>query len=101
MIEQHLLEKQPEIALLCKEYGIRRLRVFGSAANGEFNIATSDYDFLVDWEQDQSHPTLRWLMLRDKLVSILGRSVDLVDDTNIRNPYFAIAARSEAVPFYG
>jgi predicted nucleotidyltransferase len=35
---------------LCRRYGVRRLDVFGSAARGaDFDVATSDVDFLVQF----------------------------------------------------
>jgi predicted nucleotidyltransferase len=33
---------------LCRQYGVRRLAVFGSAAKGTFDPATSDLDFVVE-----------------------------------------------------
>ncbi len=44
-----LIEDNREaIAELCRQFGVRRLAVFGSAAKGTFDPATSDVDFLVD-----------------------------------------------------
>jgi predicted nucleotidyltransferase len=36
------------IRALCRQYGIRRLDLFGSAATGAFDPDTSDLDFVVD-----------------------------------------------------
>lgn len=43
-----LEEKRDEIAALCREFRIKRLDVFGSAATGELDSKTSDIDFLAD-----------------------------------------------------
>ncbi len=40
-------EKRKDIQDLCERYGVIRLAIFGSAARGEFDPATSDLDFLV------------------------------------------------------
>ncbi len=32
---------------LCERYGVERLKLFGSAARGEFDPANSDLDFIV------------------------------------------------------
>lgn len=47
-IEQNL----DAIHALCREYGVARLEVFGSAATGELDPNQSDIDFLIDYTQD-------------------------------------------------
>ena len=43
-----ILHKREAITALCREYGVARLEVFGSAARGsDFDPARSDADFLV------------------------------------------------------
>jgi predicted nucleotidyltransferase len=43
-----LIEHQHEaIAALCRQYGVLRLDLFGSAATGAFDPATSDLDFIA------------------------------------------------------
>ena len=43
-----LLEERLEpLRELCRRYGVERLEVFGSAAKGGFNPATSDLDFIA------------------------------------------------------
>jgi predicted nucleotidyltransferase len=44
-IEQH----RREIEALCREYGVERLALFGSAASGGFRANSSDLDFLVEF----------------------------------------------------
>ena len=45
LIERH----RDELADLCRRHHVRTLEVFGSAADGTFNPATSDLDFLVEF----------------------------------------------------
>jgi uncharacterized protein len=75
--------KREDVRDLCRRYGVARLDVFGSAARDRhFNEATSDFDFLVEFEAP-SDDLGRYLDLRDALESLLGRSVDLVDRKEI------------------
>ena len=77
LIEEH----REEIARLCRQYGVRRLDVFGSAARGaDFDPDTSDADFLVDFEPaSKMDPLKRYFGLAEDLKVILGRSVDLAE----------------------
>lgn len=83
LIEEH----RAEIAELCREFGVRRLEVFGSAATGAFDPATSDIDFLVDFEDRSPGYARRWLALECELSSLLGMPVDLLIEDSVRNPY--------------
>ena len=42
-----IAEHRAEIADLCRQYGVLRLDLFGSAATGAFNEETSDLDFVA------------------------------------------------------
>ncbi|HOX38209.1 MAG TPA: nucleotidyltransferase domain-containing protein [Candidatus Brocadiia bacterium] len=82
--------KREEIERLCREYGVARLEVFGSAADDSFDPETSDIDFLVEYEQGRNlGPWLAdYFALRDALQKLLGTSVDLVMAGASRNRYF-------------
>ena len=70
-------EKQAGIAAACLRHGVSRLDVFGSAARGsDFDVETSDADFLVDF--DVGYGADDFFGLKDDLEKVLGRSVDLV-----------------------
>ena len=64
---------------MCRRFDVLRLDVFGSAARGEdFDLATSDVDFLVEFaalEDDLA----RFLDFKQALEALLARRVDLVD----------------------
>lgn len=81
--------KKTEIIELCREYHVRSLAVFGSAARADdFDTEISDADFLIEFKTESTTPSLRTFFgLRDALATILNRSVDLVDPSNIENPY--------------
>jgi uncharacterized protein len=82
-------EKRGEIALLCERYGVRRLEIFGSAARGsDFDPASSDADFLVEFQPGSGiGPLKAFFDLRTDLTNALGRPVDLVEAGAVRNPY--------------
>jgi len=46
-LAQPLIDHHDEIVKLCRAYGVERLEVFGSAADGRFDPARSDFDFIV------------------------------------------------------
>ncbi len=75
LIEQH----RAAILALCREYGLARLELFGSAATDAFDPNRSDVDFLVEYPQDYDFgPWLsRFQELEQALTKVLGRDVDL------------------------
>lgn len=73
----------------CRRFGVRRLEAFGSATRGDFDPATSDFDFIVSFA-DRNPGTYadRYLDFDVALEQVLGRKVDLLTERSIRNPYF-------------
>jgi len=43
-----ITQNRKEIAALCRQFGIRKLELFGSATGPDFDEARSDLDFIVD-----------------------------------------------------
>jgi len=80
---------QPAIAELCQRHHVRKLEVFGSAARGnDFDPASSDADFLVEFADEAQTPTLQtFFSLRQELAQLIGREVDLAEAAALRNPY--------------
>jgi len=82
-------EKIQEIEALCKQYGVTKLELFGSAATGEFDEATSDLDFLVEFERPGPMGAFdQFFGLLDALETLFRRAVDLVELQCVSNPYF-------------
>lgn len=86
-------DKQKELAEICRQYDVVRLEIFGSAARGtDFDLETSDADFLVEFKQGSELGAFQQFFgLADALRNALGRDVDLVEDGAIRNPYLKAA----------
>ncbi len=91
-----------ELAEICRRHHVKRLEVFGSAAVGDFNPENSDIDFLVDYQllPPGRHADAYFGLLED-LQSLFGRSVDLVEDKAIDNPYFRASVDETRQPVYG
>lgn len=74
------------LAELCRRWRIEELSVFGSVARGS-ERTDSDVDLLVTFDPDAPWSTLDLVDLREELAGLFGRSVDLVEERAIRNPY--------------
>ncbi len=87
-----LIEKQSELAELCRRFDVVRLEVFGSAATDSFDPGQSDIDFLVEFSPnaDLGPWMSRYFELQEALQSLFGRNVDLVMVGALRNPYFVL-----------
>ena len=65
------------LGAFCRERGIARLELFGSALRDDFR-EDSDVDLLATFRPD-AHPTLfDWADMQEKLAEVFGRPVDLV-----------------------
>lgn len=78
-----------EIAELCRALSIRRLDLFGSAVGESFDVGSSDVDVLVEFDTAPGFDYFStYFELKEGLEHIVGRPVDVVSATSIRNPYF-------------
>jgi predicted nucleotidyltransferase len=88
VIEQ-IREHQAAIAELCRTFCVRRLELFGSAANDRFDADSSDFDFLVEFlPKSPMGPFHQFIDFKIALERLFGRPVDLVEPSAIRNRYF-------------
>ncbi|HUW18184.1 MAG TPA: nucleotidyltransferase domain-containing protein [Sedimentisphaerales bacterium] len=81
-------ENLDEIRAICSRYFVKRLEVFGSAVTGQFH-ESSDIDFLVEFQplRPGQHADAYFGLL-EAIKEVLGRDVDLVMTSAIKNPYF-------------
>jgi predicted nucleotidyltransferase len=88
-MHEDIAGRRDELAALCREYGVQRLEIFGSAARGDdFDEEASDADFLVEFEEDGSRSPLGQFFGFAKAVeNVLGRRVDLVEWGAVSNPF--------------
>ena len=97
------LNFNPEnLSRFCRERGIARLELFGSAGREDFR-AESDVDLLATLRTD-AHPTLLdWAEMQEQLGELFGRPVDLVSRRAIersRNRYRKHSILTTATQIY-
>jgi len=80
--------KLDAIADACRRHGVKRLFLFGSAIGSEFDPNRSDVDFLVVFHaQERRGFDDVYFKLLEELRTLIGRPVDLVEASALRNPY--------------
>jgi predicted nucleotidyltransferase len=84
-----------QIRELCVKYHVTKLTLFGSAVQGKFDAKHSDIDLVVEFEghADPIERGRRYNELWDELRGILGRHVDLLVASTIKNPYLEASIR--------
>ena len=79
----------PALPELCRQYGVRRLDLFGSASSGADKRGQCDRDFLVEFANPASATYAdNSFGFMEALERLFGRLVDLVVASAIKNPYF-------------
>jgi predicted nucleotidyltransferase len=89
-----------ELRELCRRFHVRRLDLFGSAAGDDFDPERSDLDFLVEFEPKGRDAFKTYFGLKESLEALFGRSVDLVERSAIRNPYFKESVERSREPIF-
>lgn len=99
--ESLLHSKHEAITALCRKFAVRRLRLFGSAVSDRWDPATSNYDFLADFDvAPDLSPFHQRLGFIEEMEALLGRKVDIVDWGAAKNPYFRRYAERGAKELY-
>jgi uncharacterized protein len=76
--------KKPEIIALCRQYGVIRLDLFGSATGPNWDPERSDFDFVIDFENRGPGIFLRFVDFGDEMERLLGRRVDLISEKRMK-----------------
>jgi predicted nucleotidyltransferase len=94
-------QKRDDLALLCRQYKVEHLELFGSATTGDFDPSSSDLDFVIEF-QDHGSPGIlnRYLSFAESLEQLFGRHVDLLTPRCIRNPYFNNSIKTSMETLY-
>lgn len=90
------------LSAICRRFRVRRLDLFGSAATGAgFEPARSDLDFLVSFEPMAPGAYAdAYFGLLAALENLSGRSVDLVTEVALENPYLRRRVEEERRPLF-
>ncbi len=90
-----------DINKLCSIYKVRQLFAFGSVLTEKFNN-DSDIDLIVDFEPiDVSLYADNYYDFKFSLQDVLDRSVDLLEEKAIKNPYFKQIINQQRQLIYG
>ncbi len=89
------------INALCKSHKVKCLYAFGSVLTDKFNDQ-SDIDLIVDFSDVQLLDYAdNYFDLKFSLEDTLKRSVDLLEEKAIKNPYFKRAIEKNRQLIYG
>jgi predicted nucleotidyltransferase len=90
-----------QIQKLCENHKVKSLYSFGSVNTTRFSNE-SDVDLMVDFEtNDPIEYTDNYFDLKFALERILNRSVDLLENRAIRNPFLRESIDRSKVLIYG
>jgi len=74
------------IDTFCRRWSVRELALFGSILREDFS-PKSDVDVLVAFEPGAQRSLFDFVEMRDELMKLFGRNVDLVSQGGLRNPF--------------
>jgi hypothetical protein len=90
-----------KIKSLCLKHNIKQLFLFGSACTDEFN-ESSDIDLLVSFKpMECGDYAENYFDTVYDFEKVLNRSVDLISDACLSNPYFIESLNLTKVLIYG
>lgn len=96
-----LVAYKKQINELCVNHKVKSLYAFGSILTDNFNNK-SDIDLIVDFNEiDLLDYADNYFDLKFSLQEIFNRSVDLLEERAIKNPYFKQALNQKKELVYG
>jgi predicted nucleotidyltransferase len=88
------------IEKICRDLRVKHLDLVGSASRGDFQPERSDVDVLVEFDGvDRLFD--RYFELKIRLEEQLGRQVDVIKESGIKNPYVRKSLNRDKVRLYG
>lgn len=83
MSELQIIIPQNILETFCKKWKIKTFYFFGSVLRSDFNQSESDVDIMVEFKSDAEWTLLDHVEMRDELISIVKRPVDLLTKRSI------------------
>jgi uncharacterized protein len=74
------------IAEFCRKWRIREFSLFGSVLRDDFR-PDSDVDVLVSFQAEAEWDLFDLVDIREELMALFGRDIDLVEQEGLRNPF--------------
>jgi predicted nucleotidyltransferase len=84
--QAHINLPVSSIGSFCRRWSVRELSLFGSVLREDFS-SESDVDVLVAFEPGVRRSLFDLVEMRDELMDLFGRDVDLVSQGGLRNPF--------------
>lgn len=86
MVSRNIEIPMGRIEEFCRRWKITEFSLFGSVLREDFR-PDSDVDVLVSFEPDSEWDLFHLADMRDELMALFGRDVDLVEKEGLRNPF--------------
>ena len=100
-LKESIGRKLSEFITLCKSHNVKSIYAFGSSVNNNFNDETSDFDLLIEIENDDPIERGENLMsIWEKFEELFQRRVDLLTYSSIRNPILKSTIDSTKILIY-
>ena len=78
---------EEKVSKVCNDLRLKKLDLFGSATNDNFG-ADSDIDVIVEFAQKENDNLFdRYFELKERLRNVFHRSVDIIVEGSVRNPF--------------
>ena len=99
MATPHILVPDQSVAEFCRRWSIREFSFFGSVLRDDFR-PDSDIDVVVSFDGGAAWSLFDLVTMQQELGGILGRPVDLIEESALRNPYRRAAILSSKQVVY-
>lgn len=80
------------IPAFCAKWKVRQLGFIGSVLRPDFN-SQSDVDVVITFEPSATWDMFDIVKMRDELVLLFKRPVDIIEEPAVRNPYMLDSIR--------
>lgn len=100
-MQKILADNIDKINSLCMSYNVKSLFAFGSVCTDKFN-EESDVDLLISFNKmEYGDYADSYFKLAEEFETLFKRSVDLITDKSISNPYFLESVNKTKTLLYG
>jgi uncharacterized protein len=100
-MQRLLIANMDKIKTLCISHNVRNLFTFGLVCTDKFNDK-SDIDLLISFNSmDYGDYADTYFDLANKFEDLFHRSVDLVTDKSLKNPFFIDSVNQTKTLLYG
>jgi hypothetical protein len=99
MLPANITVDRDSLAGFCREHGVSKLSVFGSALRSDFDPKSSDVDLIVEFSPGVPKNLFKLVTMQDELSRLLRREVDLTTAGSL-SKYFRDQVLATATVLY-